>query len=158
VRGYHDDGRGVGAQGRLELPLQVLRGLDVDRAAAEAARQVGDAEPGRSSPCTEYCDEQITRIHCDATGVPRSYVNMMFLDIPEGRYFVAGKPSGHSVVSGAIRLGRDLETRQRILRELSQMWTRLTGQPEEELLITLWESPAENAMEGGAIFPGIGQE
>jgi phenylpyruvate tautomerase PptA (4-oxalocrotonate tautomerase family) len=106
----------------------------------------------------EKLAEQITRIHCDATGVPRSYVNVMFIDVPEGRYFVAGKRSGHSVLSGAIRLGRDLETRQRILRELSQMWTRLTGQPEEELLITLWESPAENAMEGGAIFPGIGQE
>jgi hypothetical protein len=46
----------------------------------------------------------------------------------------------------------------RILRELSQMWTRLTGQPEEELLVSLWENPAENAMEGGSIFPDIGQE
>jgi hypothetical protein len=59
---------------------------------------------------------------------------------------------------GGIRAGHDLATRQRILRDLSQMWARLTGQPEEELLISLWESPAENAMEGGSIFPGIGQE
>ena len=102
--------------------------------------------------------EEITRIHCDATGIPRSFVNVMFIDVPNGRYFVAGKPSGHSVISGAIRLGRDVETRQRILRELSQMWTRLTGQPEEELLLSLWENPAENAMEGGSIFPEIGQE
>jgi hypothetical protein len=43
----------------------------------------------------------------------------------------------------------DVETRQRILRELSQVWTRFTGQPEEELLVSLWENPAENAMEGG---------
>ena len=47
---------------------------------------------------------------------------------------------------------------KRILRKLSQMWTRLTGQPEEELLISLWENPAENAMEGGSIFPAVGQE
>jgi hypothetical protein len=67
-------------------------------------------------------------------------------------------PGRSTVLSGAIRLGRDLETRQRILRELSQMWTRVTGQPEEELLVSLWENPAENAMEGGAIFPEIGQE
>jgi hypothetical protein len=64
----------------------------------------------------------------------------------------------HSVLNGAIRVGRDLATRQRILRELSQMWTRLTGQPEEELLISLWENRAENVMEGGSIFPEIGQE
>jgi hypothetical protein len=59
---------------------------------------------------------------------------------------------------GAIRLGRDVTTRQGILRELSQLWTRLTGQPEEQLLISLWENQAENAMEGGLIFPEIGQE
>jgi phenylpyruvate tautomerase PptA (4-oxalocrotonate tautomerase family) len=101
---------------------------------------------------------EITRIHCDATGIPPSFVNVMFLDMPNGRYFVAGRPSGHSVLNGAIRAGRDLATRQRILRDLSQMWTRLTGQPEEELLISLWENLAENAMEGGSIVPEVGQE
>ena len=50
---------------------------------------------------------------------------------------MAGKPSTHSVLNGAIRVGRDLETRQRILRELPQMWTRLTGQTEGELLTEL---------------------
>ena len=102
--------------------------------------------------------EEITHIHCDATGVPPAFVNVMFLDVPEGRYFVAGKPSGHSVLNAAIRVGRDLPTRQRILRELSQMWTRLTGQAEGELLISLWENPAEDVMEAGLIFPGLGQE
>jgi phenylpyruvate tautomerase PptA (4-oxalocrotonate tautomerase family) len=102
--------------------------------------------------------EEITGIHCDATGVPPTFVNVMFLDVPDGRYFVAGKPSAHSILNAAIRVGRDLETRQRILRELSQMWTRLTGQPEEELLISLWENPAENVIEAGSIFPALGQE
>jgi phenylpyruvate tautomerase PptA (4-oxalocrotonate tautomerase family) len=102
--------------------------------------------------------EEITRIHCDATGIPPSFVNVMFFDLPDGRYFVAGKPSAHSVLNGAIRFGRDLETRQRILRDLSQMWTRLTGQPEEELLISLWENLAENVIEAGSIFPALGQE
>jgi phenylpyruvate tautomerase PptA (4-oxalocrotonate tautomerase family) len=32
--------------------------------------------------------EEITRIHCDATGVPPSFVNVMFIDVPDGRYFV----------------------------------------------------------------------
>jgi hypothetical protein len=77
---------------------------------------------------------------------------------PAGTYFVAGKPSGHSVLNAAIRVGRDLATRQRILRELSQMWTRLTGQTEGELLISLWENPPENVMEAGLLFPALGQE
>ena len=102
--------------------------------------------------------EEITRVHCEATGIPPSFVNVLFLDVPAGRSFVAGKPSAHSILNGAIRFGRDLETRQRILADLSRMWTRLTGQPEEELLISLWENPAENVMEGGSIFPALGQE
>jgi phenylpyruvate tautomerase PptA (4-oxalocrotonate tautomerase family) len=114
---------------------------------------------GRLDDATrEKLAEEITRIHCDATGIPPSYVNVLFLDVPAGRSFVAGKPSAHSILNGAIRFGRDLGTRQRILADLSRMWTRLTGQPEEELLISLWENPAENVMEGGSIFPEIGQE
>ena len=101
---------------------------------------------------------EITRVHCDATGIPPSFVTVMFFDLPDGRAFVAGKPSGHSVLYGSIRFGRDLATRQRILADLSRMWTRLTGQPESELLIALWENPAENAMEGGSIFPALGQD
>jgi phenylpyruvate tautomerase PptA (4-oxalocrotonate tautomerase family) len=101
---------------------------------------------------------EITRIHCDATGVPPSFVNVIFTDVPDGRYFVAGKPATHSFVNGAIRVGHDVATRQAILRNLSQMWTRLTGQPEEELLISLWENQAENAMEAGSVFPAVGQE
>jgi hypothetical protein len=38
------------------------------------------------------------------------------------------------------------------------MWARLTGQAGGELLISLWENPAENVMEAGLIFPGLGQE
>jgi phenylpyruvate tautomerase PptA (4-oxalocrotonate tautomerase family) len=102
--------------------------------------------------------EEITRIHCDATGVPPSFVNVIFTDVPDGRYFVAGKPSAHSFLNAAIRVGHDVATRQSILRNLSQMWTRLTGQAEEELLISLWENKAENAMEAGSIFPAVGQE
>jgi phenylpyruvate tautomerase PptA (4-oxalocrotonate tautomerase family) len=102
--------------------------------------------------------EEITRIHCGATGVPPSFVNVIFTDVADGRYFVAGKPSAHSFLTAAIRAGHDAATRQAILRNLSQMWTRLTGQPEEELLIALWENKAENAMEGGSIFPAVGEE
>ncbi len=105
----------------------------------------------------EAIAQGITRIHCSATGVPPSFVNVMFTAMPGGTYFVAGRPAALTVLTGAIRTGRDLATRQRVLQELSQMWTRLTGQTEGELLITLWESP-ENVMEAGLIFPALGQE
>ena len=106
----------------------------------------------------ENIAKEITRIHCDATGAPASFVNVLFHETQEGRYFVEGQRSGHSIVFGAIRKGRTVETRQAMLKEFSQMWTRLTGQPEGEVLVTLIEVPSENMIEGGRIMPEPGQE
>jgi phenylpyruvate tautomerase PptA (4-oxalocrotonate tautomerase family) len=38
----------------------------------------------------------ITRIHCDATGAPRSFVNVLFQDMPNGRVFTGASRSTHS--------------------------------------------------------------
>jgi phenylpyruvate tautomerase PptA (4-oxalocrotonate tautomerase family) len=39
---------------------------------------------------------EITRIHCDATGAPRSFVNVVFQDMPNGRVFTGASRSTHS--------------------------------------------------------------
>jgi phenylpyruvate tautomerase PptA (4-oxalocrotonate tautomerase family) len=101
---------------------------------------------------------EVTRIHCSATGAPPAFVNVLFLDVPHGNYFTAGLPSRHSLIVGEIRHGRDVTTRQGLLRDLSQMWTRLTGQSDTELVVALKEIPAENAMEAGLILPAPGDE
>ena len=101
---------------------------------------------------------EITRIHCEATGERPSFVNVLFLDIPEGTSFNAGRPSTRSFVMGEIRHGHDVETRQALLRDLSQMWTRLTSQPAAELIVGLTETPAENATQAGLIFADPGHD
>ena len=110
-------------------------------------------DSGRESIAAE-----ITRIHCNATGAPPSFVNVLFLDTPRGKFFVEGRPSNHSVVLGQVREGRDVATHQAMLRDLSQMWARLTGQSEGELLVVLSEAPSENVMEAGLILPRPGDE
>jgi phenylpyruvate tautomerase PptA (4-oxalocrotonate tautomerase family) len=102
--------------------------------------------------------DEITTIHTGATGAPELYVNVLFHEIAEGDCFVARQESRHSYLLGAIRHGRDLETRQTMLRKLSEMWTRLTGQSEGELLVVLAESDPANAMEAGLILPEPGHE
>jgi phenylpyruvate tautomerase PptA (4-oxalocrotonate tautomerase family) len=106
---------------------------------------------------TKIVDE-ITTIHTNATKAPELYVNVLFHEIPEGDCFVARKPSSHSYLFGAIRHGRDLETRQAMLREFSRMWTRVTGQSEAEFLVVLSEADPANAMEAGLILPEPGHE
>jgi len=102
--------------------------------------------------------EEITSIHCSATGAPELYVNVLFQETSDGDCFVAGQPSTHSYIFGAVRHGRDLEVRQGMLRDLSQMWTRLTGQSEAEVLIALDEVNPANVMEAGLILPEPGKE
>ncbi|MCV7379175.1 cis-3-chloroacrylic acid dehalogenase [Mycobacterium alsense] len=102
--------------------------------------------------------DEITTIHTNATGAPELYVNVLFHEIPDGDHFVARKPSTHSYLFGLIRHGRDLETRQTMLRDFSRMWTRVTGQSEAELLVALSEADPANAMEAGLILPEPGQE
>ena len=103
---------------------------------------------------------EITRIHCEATGERPSFVNVLFVDIPEGTSFNAGRPSTRSFVMGEIRHGHDIQTRHALLRDLSRMWTHFTGQPEAELIVGLKETPAENATQAGLIFaePGHDQQ
>ena len=102
--------------------------------------------------------DEITTIHTSATGAPELFVNVVFQEIDEGDCFVSREPSTHSYIFGAIRHGRDIETRQAMLRELSRMWTRVTGQVEAELLIALTEFDPANAMEAGMALPEPGHE
>lgn len=102
--------------------------------------------------------EQITAIHCAATGAPRGFINVLFHGWSQGRFFSGGKPSRRSVLVGQIRAGRDVETRRRMLSDYTQMWTRVTGQPAGELLVILWENASENTMEAGLVLPQPGQE
>jgi phenylpyruvate tautomerase PptA (4-oxalocrotonate tautomerase family) len=103
--------------------------------------------------------EEVANIHCNATCAPRSFVNVLFFELPEGDCFVAGgKPATHLYIFGNIRHGRDLETRQGMLRDLSQMWIRVTGQSEAELVVSLTEIDPTNAMEAGLILPEPGSE
>ena len=102
--------------------------------------------------------EEITRIHCEATGERPAFVNVLFLDMPEGTSFTAGRPSARSFVMGEIRQGHDVQTRHTLLRDLSQLWTSLTGQSEAEVIVALSERPAENATQAGLIFAGPGHE
>ncbi|HXN36726.1 MAG TPA: tautomerase family protein [Solirubrobacteraceae bacterium] len=102
--------------------------------------------------------KEITQIHCQATGVPPAFVRAMFIDLPYGTSFTAGEPSETSIINGKIRAGRPLEARQQMIAELAEMWKRLTGQSEHELVIALEELASDTILEEGLIMPNPGEE
>jgi phenylpyruvate tautomerase PptA (4-oxalocrotonate tautomerase family) len=102
--------------------------------------------------------EEMTRSYCNATGAPASWVKVLFHDIPEGECFVAGRPATQSLILGLNRHGRDLETRRALMRDILQVWTRVTGQSEADLWISLTEIDHTNVMAGGLFIPEPGHE
>lgn len=63
-----------------------------------------------------------------------------------------------SFIVGNIRDGRGIELRQAMLRELSAMWSKITGHGERDVFLALQENDSRAAMEAGLIFPAAGAE
>jgi phenylpyruvate tautomerase PptA (4-oxalocrotonate tautomerase family) len=103
--------------------------------------------------------KEFTRIHVQSTGAPEPFVNIVFSDLPLGSHYLAGavRENG-TLINAIVRAGRTLETRQALLKSLSAAWSRLTGQPERNLVIRVEEADAATIMEAGLIMPRPGEE
>ena len=102
--------------------------------------------------------DEMTSLYCNVTGAPASWVKVLFHELPEGDCFSAGKPATQSLILAINRHGRDLETRRAMLRQLSQIWTRATGQSEADLWISVTEVDHTNVMDAGLFIPEPGHE
>src|ERR1700683_5606012 len=103
--------------------------------------------------------KEFTRIHVEFTGAPEPFVNVVFYDLPSGSHYLAGAVRDNgTLINALVRAGRTLETRQALLKSLSAAWSRLTGQPERNLVIRIEEADAATIMEAGLIMPRPGEE
>jgi phenylpyruvate tautomerase PptA (4-oxalocrotonate tautomerase family) len=102
--------------------------------------------------------EELTTMYSKETGALPSWVKVLFHEISEGDSYTGGKPTKQSLILGINRHGRDLESRRATLRQLSQIWTRATGQPEDDLWISVTETDHTNEMDAGLFIPGPGHE
>lgn len=102
--------------------------------------------------------EEMTSMYCNATGGLPSWVKVLFHEMPEGDCFAAGKPAAQSLILAINRQGRDLEMRRAMLRELSQIWTRNSGQSEADLWISVTETDPTNVIDAGLFIPESGHE
>src|SRR6202046_1691681 len=112
-----------------------------------------------SSDLKRAVAKEITRIHVEFTGAPEPFVNVVFSALPLGSHYLAGavRENG-ALINAIVRAGRTLETRQALLKSLSAAWSRLTGQPERNLILKVEEADAETIMEAGLIMPRPGEE
>ena len=101
----------------------------------------------------------ITDAHVDATGAPRVFVHVFFNELPPGVAYSAGEiDTTISGIQGAIRAGRPLEVKQKLIKQISADWSKITGQPEKQVLAGLTEIDSDVTMEYGLILPHPGGE
>jgi hypothetical protein len=93
--------------------------------------------------------DAITRIHCDVTGAPRSFVHVFFFD--------KSGVEKHRI-AGAIRSGRDVEKRTQLHLEMKTAYSEVTGVPRGKIDVSTRDTPASWTMEHGAILPEPGEE
>jgi len=101
----------------------------------------------------------ITDIHCEETGAPRSFVHVHYKEYQKDTQYTAGKPdNGVVIVFCNIRAGRSLAERQRLLKRISGRVSTSLDKPEGELILSVNEINASTAMEFGLILPHPGGE
>jgi phenylpyruvate tautomerase PptA (4-oxalocrotonate tautomerase family) len=101
----------------------------------------------------------ITDAHVEATGAPRVFVHVFFNELPPGVAYSAGEiDTKISGIQGAIRAGRPLEVKQKLIKQISADWSKITGQPEKQVLAGLSEIDSDVTMEYGLILPHPGGE
>lgn len=106
----------------------------------------------------QIISEEITRIHCKATGAPRNFVRVIFQTYRPGCGFSGGKGGPLAVLRGEIRAGRELAVKQTMLTDFWNMYAKVTGAAKDQMLVILVDVPAGQVMEFGAILPEPGEE
>ena len=101
---------------------------------------------------------EITRIHCEMTGAPRMFVHVAFVEATRGTCYSGGELSKVSFVFANWRAGRPIELKQTFLKTVAEMWARETRTDIKDVLVSISELPAENAMEFGQILPPPSKE
>lgn len=97
---------------------------------------------------------EITDIHCQLTGAPRTFVHVFFLED-------ATMPplSDYSVMlMGSIRHGRDDDTKISLTTKMSGAIAHHASLDNEKIGMTLLDVPASWVMEGGEVLPEPGEE
>lgn len=97
--------------------------------------------------------DEVTSIHANATGAPKSHVRVFFNVYPKGDAFSGGEASAVTLLFAQIRGGRDITTKQNILKQYFDLVQKVGGIPKDQILAALVDVPPNQMMRLGAILP-----
>jgi phenylpyruvate tautomerase PptA (4-oxalocrotonate tautomerase family) len=116
--------------------------------------RLADDEKGRIA-------SEITRIHCEVTGAPKFFAQVIFEQVKPGNYYMGGKQLKHDqiFVYGHIRTGRAAVDKSRMIRLMAEA---IAAAARFDDLRSVWvyvaELPPRQMIEFGRLLPEAGDE
>lgn len=111
-----------------------------------------------TQPMKQEIVDEITRIHCEATGALALFIQVQFEEVDPSNVFQNRTPSTAVRLHVRLRAGRSAEQRHEMLSAYTAMLHRITGVPVSNIMVAFVETSYENVMEGGARLPAPGEE
>ena len=103
---------------------------------------------------------EITRIHCEVTGAPTFFAQVIFEEVKPGNYFMGGVPLAHDqiFVYGRVRAGRSIQDKLKMIKLMAEAVASAAGVSRTGVWIYIAELPARQMMEYGYVLPEPGDE
>ena len=104
---------------------------------------------------------EVTRVHCEVTGAPSFFAQVIFEEVKPGDYFIGGAPLKHDqiFVYGHIRSGRAAVDKSRMINQMA----KAVGEAARvengwSVWVYVAELPARQMIEFGHLLPEAGDE
>jgi phenylpyruvate tautomerase PptA (4-oxalocrotonate tautomerase family) len=99
--------------------------------------------------------EELTALHCAYSGVPRTWVHVIFQEYAPGNVYTAGSAAATAALTLLIRTGRSVEYKRGLIKRLWELVQGATRAPDDQIVIGIHEVPSSQAMEMGQIMPDV---
>jgi phenylpyruvate tautomerase PptA (4-oxalocrotonate tautomerase family) len=99
--------------------------------------------------------QELTAFHSAYSGVPRTWVHVIFQEYAPGNGYTAGKAAAAAALTLLIRTGRSVEYKRGLLKRLWELLQGATRAPDDQIVIGIQEVPPSQAMEMGQIMPEV---
>ncbi len=98
--------------------------------------------------------KEVTRIHCEITGAPPTFVHTFFTEDAGGDL----PTDTGALLLGSIRSGRTDEQKQQLVDDMQSSIASILDLASNEVTVATADIPARWVMEGGALLPEPGDE
>jgi phenylpyruvate tautomerase PptA (4-oxalocrotonate tautomerase family) len=103
---------------------------------------------------------EITRIHCEVTGAPTFFAQVIFEEVKPGNYFMGGVPLVHDqiFVCGRVRAGRSIQDKLKMIKLMAEAVGKAAAVRRTGVWFYIAELPPRQMIEYGYVLPEPGDE